>query len=1061
MKEEGKSRLIVSLFLLVIAAGAGAKTIYVDADAAGSGTGANWANAYKYLQDALADADASAKPVEIRVARGTYKPDEGAGVSDGDREATFRLINGVTLKGGYAGDGETDPNERDTSNNVTTLSGDLDGNDVPVPTSDLLTEPTRAENSYHVITGSGTHANAVLDGFTITAGNANGTVFPDNCGAGGMYAGNSTLLNCTFSNNSAGNRAGGLEVQGGDSMISNCTFINNSAEGSAGGMQVHLGQLTLTNCTFVGNSAGNDAGGLRIRMCDATLANCTFIGNSTGTDGGGVWTILLADQLARFINCTFSGNSASDYGGGFYSWHDFSEFTNCTFSGNLAGGDGGAYCISVNGGMSDFDNCIFWGNTASGEGPQIAIIATSSATVNVNYSDVQGNWLDIYDPYDGLVWGSGNIDVDPCFVDADGVDDAVGTEDDNLRLLADSNCIDAGDNTAVPADVNEDLAGNPRIIDGTVDLGAYESRPFIYVDADATGDNDGTSWANAYNYLQDGLGAAKGGWGEILVAEGTYRPDEGAGVTDGDREATFGLINGVTLKGGYAGDGEPDPNARDVASYETILSGDLDGNDVPVATSDLLTEPTRAENSYHVVTGSGTDGTAVLDGFTITAGNANETVSPNRTGAGMYSPDSAPTILNCTFSENSAYSGGGGLHRWDDLDRISTITNSIFNRNWAGGDGGGIFSGNMALTNCTFSGNSAEISAGGMYSLHNSRLTNCTFRENSAGTGGGGVVHVLDSPMLTNCAFINNYAGTVGGGMKIWATDEITLTNCTFSGNSAGTNGGGIFTLVLEFDITKFINCTFSGNSATSAGGGYYTSHDYPTFTNCTFSENEAGGDGGAFCISVNGGTPDFNNCIFWGNRANNEGPQIAIKSSGATVDVNYCDVQSGYWDIYVSAGTLNYGVNNINSDPLFVDADGADDTVGTEDDNLRLLSGSPCIDAGDNTAVPADTADLDGDGNTAEPTPLDLNGFARFIDDLCTSDTGNGTAPIVDMGAYEFLRSDINSNGSVDFEDYCVIADRWRETSCGLCGGADLTCDGNVDWNDVREIVAHWLSGQ
>ncbi len=126
----------------------------------------------------------------------------------------------------------------------------------------------------------------------------------------------------------------------------------------------------------------------------------------------------------------------------------------------------------------------------------------------------------------------------------------------------------------------------------------------------------------------------------------------------------------------------------------------------------------------------------------------------------------------------------------------------------------------------------------------------------------------------------------------------------------------------------------------------------------------------------------------------------------------------------------------------------------------MRLSAGSPCIDAADNTAVPADDADLDNDGDTTEQTPLDLDGFPRFIDDLCTTDTGNGAPPIVDMGAYEFLLSNISSNGSVDMEDFCLFAAHWRQTACGACGGADLTCDGNVDWADLKVLTDNWLVG-
>ena len=129
----------------------------------------------------------------------------------------------------------------------------------------------------------------------------------------------------------------------------------------------------------------------------------------------------------------------------------------------------------------------------------------------------------------------------------------------------------------------------------------------IYVDEDATGADDGTTWENAYNFLQDALADADFSANpvEIRVAEGVYTPDSSSAVPGGtgDREATFSLINGISLMGGYAGYGEPNPDIRDIGLYETVLSGDLDGNDVQVLDLyDLLDEPTRGENCYNVVT---------------------------------------------------------------------------------------------------------------------------------------------------------------------------------------------------------------------------------------------------------------------------------------------------------------------------------------------------------------------------------------------------------------------------------------------------------------------------
>ncbi|MHC4646251.1 MAG: PASTA domain-containing protein [Planctomycetota bacterium] len=169
----------------------------------------------------------------------------------------------------------------------------------------------------------------------------------------------------------------------------------------------------------------------------------------------------------------------------------------------------------------------------------------------------------------------------------------------------------------------------------------------IHVDDDAPDDGNGMSWATAFINLQDALNAAEstdGDVNEIRVAEGVYRPDRDFANPNGsgNRSATFGLINGVVIKGGYAGFGKPDPNARDIDMYETILSGDLDDDDVG-----NLEDPSRNENSYHVVTGSQTDAKTVLDGFTITAGEANG-VRSGTDGAGMYNYEGSPTLIDCT-----------------------------------------------------------------------------------------------------------------------------------------------------------------------------------------------------------------------------------------------------------------------------------------------------------------------------------------------------------------------------------------------------------------------------
>jgi formylglycine-generating enzyme required for sulfatase activity len=403
-----------------------------------------------------------------------------------------------------------------------------------------------------------------------------------------------------------------------------------------------------------------------------------------------------------------------------------------------------------------------------------------------------------------------------------------------------------------------------NFIDGRLAGGAALPRPQLedfeperiyYVDADSTGANDGSSWADAFTCLQDALAVASS-CEEIRVAEGIYKPDEGIRITPGDRYATFQLKNGVAISGGYAGFGEADPNARDVDIYETILSGDLNGDDG----SDFAN---NGENSYHVVTGAA----VILDGFTITAGNADGSDDPNYRGGGMLNRlNSSPVVTNCTFSGNWATFRGGGMFN-DDYSRPTVI--------------------------------------------------NCTFRGNSAGGWGGGMENdEYSSSTVTNCTFIGNTAGA-GGGM---GNDEAcpTLTNCTFVGNEA------------------------------SYGGGIYNSED---------------------------SSITLTNCILWANSPD----QISLDDEGgAAATITYSDVQGG-WE----------GEGDIDVDPCFVDVNSND---------YRLRPGSSCIDAGLNAAVPADLSDLDGDGNTTEPIPWDLDGNPRMVDG---NNDGNS---LVDMGAYEFF---------------------------------------------------------
>jgi hypothetical protein len=210
-------------------------------------------------------------------------------------------------------------------------------------------------------------------------------------------------------------------------------------------------------------------------------------------------------------------------------------------------------------------------------------------------------------------------------------------------------------------------------------------------------------------------------------------------------------------------------------------------------------------------------------------------------------------------------------------------------------------------------------------------------------------------------------------------------------------DGGAVYA---SGGLVQFDNCLVAGNEASNGGG--FAGNGNIVITSSTIVDNRANSRGGGIQRTQGGGGSVVNS-ILWGNTAPN-GAQIVLASGGAHIDVAYCDVQGGQAGVAVDAGdVLNWNAGNIAVDPAFVDADGPDNNPLTFGDNdYRLTLASPCIDAGDNTSVAADFADLDGDSNTSEPIPFDLGSFARFIDIASVPDTGNGTAPIVDMGAYE-----------------------------------------------------------
>ncbi|MCP4450403.1 MAG: right-handed parallel beta-helix repeat-containing protein [Planctomycetes bacterium] len=537
----------------------------------------------------------------------------------------------------------------------------------------------------------------------------------------------------------------------------------------------------------------------------------------------------------------------------------------------------------------------------------------------------------------------------------------------------------------------------------------------IYVDDTAPGLNNGTSWFHAYRYLQDALLEAAPNT-VIKVARGTYSPDDATGLPSQGRGATFELKNRVEILGGFAGYGLPFPGERMIQQYQTILNGDLDHNDIPLDPNSadhdrqLEEHATRQENSYSVVRSIDNNYTAVLDGFTIKNGNANgpsEWPYDKERGGGIFVLSSHPTIKNCLVTLNAGSDAGGGM---SNVASDTKILNCVFTRNYTAGSGAGIFNSDSDshIVGCEFIMNSThyDASGGGLYNHYSAPvIDDCLFKGNMSSKAGA-IVSDESNGTFKNCLFIGNSASGDGGAAGIWYS-ETTFINCSFYYNSTWYNGGAIESF---YSTTKLDRCTFNGNIADEHGGAIHAYASEPNYTNCIFSGNVAKENGGA--ISFTDCDAQIINCTLRQNGSivgrgiachniyNNVGSESAIMVHNSILwhDSNNIDVEDGS-QVHVLFSNVSGGYpgpGNIAWNPKFANPLGWDQILGTSDDNVRILPGSPCIDAAQNYAVPADIT-------------KDRDGSVRFLDDPNTPDTGLGNIfdPIVDMGAYEF--------GSVD----------------------------------------------
>ena len=437
-----------------------------------------------------------------------------------------------------------------------------------------------------------------------------------------------------------------------------------------------------------------------------------------------------------------------------------------------------------------------------------------------------------------------------------------------------------------------------------------------YVNDDATGANNGTSWTDAFNKVQDAMNAAVSG-DTIWVAEGTYTAT-GTVLT---------MKEGVEIYGGFAGT-ESSLEQRNITAHPTILDGQ--------------------SANYEVVIGASN---TRIDGFTITHTNA----------YGIYNNgNTSITIANCIISEISASNIGGGIYNYGSSP---IITNCLFSKNFSGNSGGGgaaITTTNSSPTiyNCTFSGNIA--SWGGAMEIYGGtsglNIKNCAFMGNT-GTAGGGAIYNYGSslPTITNCIFSGNSTGGKGGAIANYYSSSPKITNCMFSGNSAASGGGAIHNqststiknCILWNDMASSGAREISGNTGTvsysdikMSSSSVYTGTDNinsnPFFLYVpVFWDKTTAAGATNYIIVANAAIYSVNDVI----EILNDGVARTVTSASGTT-VYFTPALSSASQRYWPVGNWGPGTTNVEED-------------------FRLQLGSPCIDSATSVGAPVD--DLDG----------------------------------------------------------------------------------------------------
>lgn len=436
---------------------------------------------------------------------------------------------------------------------------------------------------------------------------------------------------------------------------------------------------------------------------------------------------------------------------------------------------------------------------------------------------------------------------------------------------------------------------------------AFGASAQVFVKHDATGSNNGTSWQHAFTDLKAALNAAPIG-SEIWVAAGTYKPD----VPNGDPASTFLINKNLHLLGGFDGT-ETSADQRDPAVNETILSGDLNGDD-PDSTFAY-----RSDNVMNVMRiNADITNETLIDGFTIKNGHADGSQNNQQRAGGACYSSGSPYFRQCNFSQNYALNFGGAIHQNANNGKSLVLENCFFEKNHADTYGGSVSFSNRGNNNsftameCVFLENSsAEAGAILLLSQPNSNVANghyriedCTFTGNSA-TGlyadGSAVFTILRGPNMTvevvGSTFIGNHSDTGEGTLGLWAT-------------SNGTGSVLVDSCLFENNISYFgaaIQCGNAWDGGASVGR---------TIKRSRFIGNMAA-KGGAFDLYNNGNSPMailVEDCFFEGNTASLGGGAVSFSpgSNGFELVLSRCEILHNESPIGGAIEGYNFGGNTI-----------------------------------------------------------------------------------------------------------------------------------------------------